>query len=313
MSSFSIPTIGSKLESPTTNPNWLELPKEITANILHRLGAVEILTSARNVCPYWWNICKDPLLWRTIRMSDISILRYNSSNLSKIFRYAVDQSCGGLEDIYLKYFGNDELFQYVADRASQLRCLRIENCQRSLSKEGLSEAVKKFPLLEELHISDCHILHSVSFNTIGQSCPLLKSLKLKGFFDVNKECDYQAFGIGETMPGLCHLELLKINLSNVGLIAILDGCPLLESLDIRGCLHLDLSGSIGQRCKKQIKDLRLPEDYIDESDDTCGDIDLTMAFDLLGEFSHAEQRWQIKRQSKFSNIYQFFTKRFWFL
>jgi hypothetical protein len=110
------PTNKSKHESTTTIPNWLELPKDITSNILQRLDAVEILTSARNVCPYWWNICKDPLMWRTIQMTDIHMLQYNSSTLSKICRYAVDQSCGRLEDIFIKYFGTDDLLKYVADR-----------------------------------------------------------------------------------------------------------------------------------------------------------------------------------------------------
>jgi hypothetical protein len=109
----------SKHESTTTIPNWLELPKDITSNILQRLGAFEILTSARNVCPYWWNICKDPLMWRTIKMTDIHMLHYGSSTLSKICRYAVDESCGRLEDIFINYFGTDDLLKYVADRYSK--------------------------------------------------------------------------------------------------------------------------------------------------------------------------------------------------
>ncbi|KAJ1387090.1 F-box-like domain superfamily [Sesbania bispinosa] len=32
------------------SPNWLELPRDVTANILQRLGAVEIVTSACRVC-----------------------------------------------------------------------------------------------------------------------------------------------------------------------------------------------------------------------------------------------------------------------
>jgi len=47
-----------KLEITNTNPNWIELSKDVTSNILQRLGAVEILTNTRNVCPYWWNVCK---------------------------------------------------------------------------------------------------------------------------------------------------------------------------------------------------------------------------------------------------------------
>lgn len=105
-----------RFQSQLQNQTGSNFPKKITANILKRLDTVEILTSARNVCPYWWNICKDTLLWRTIRMSDIHILHYNSSNLSKICCYAVDKSCGGLQDIYIKYFGNDDLLKYVADR-----------------------------------------------------------------------------------------------------------------------------------------------------------------------------------------------------
>jgi len=58
----------AKLEC-MTQPNWLELPIELTKNILRRLDTVEIVTSARNVCPLWWNICKDPLMWRTIQMT----------------------------------------------------------------------------------------------------------------------------------------------------------------------------------------------------------------------------------------------------
>jgi hypothetical protein len=51
-----------------------------------------------------------------------------------------------------------------------------------MSKEGLYEALKKLPLLEELDILNCHLLHFVSFEVIGQCCPLLKLLNLHGFF-----------------------------------------------------------------------------------------------------------------------------------
>ncbi|WJX32174.1 hypothetical protein P8452_20532 [Trifolium repens] len=204
-------------------------------------------------------------------MTDIRILRHEPSTLSKLCRYAVDQSCGRLEDIYIKYFGTDDLLKYVADRSSNLRCLRIGRCERSMSKEGLYESLKKLPLLEELEILNCHLLQFVSFEVIGQCCPLLKSLNLKGLFDFIRECDDHALGIAQTMPGLRDLRIVKNNLTNAGLIAILDGCPLLESLDLRGCFHLDLSGSLGKRCNEQIKELLLPTDFIDESDDTFGE------------------------------------------
>jgi len=93
-------------------PNWLELPRDITSNILQRLGVVEILTNARNVCPYWWNICKDPRMWRTIHMSNNETSP--DVDLVKICHYAVEQSCGNLEDIEIVSFCTDDLLQYIA-------------------------------------------------------------------------------------------------------------------------------------------------------------------------------------------------------
>jgi len=100
----------------TRNPNWLELPRDITQNILQRLGTIEIITSVCQVCPIWWNICKDPLMRRTIRMTMMHFSRYNYADLVKICRKAVEQSCGQLETIDIEYFGTDDLLKYIADR-----------------------------------------------------------------------------------------------------------------------------------------------------------------------------------------------------
>jgi hypothetical protein len=105
-----------------TNPNWLQLPIDITANILFRLDTIEILKSVRNVCPLWWNICKNPLMWKTIRMENFDLVNLPDNDdqvcdyLVKICRYAVDLSCGHLKDIFIFGFATDELLKYIADR-----------------------------------------------------------------------------------------------------------------------------------------------------------------------------------------------------
>ncbi|GAU42385.1 hypothetical protein TSUD_123810 [Trifolium subterraneum] len=68
------------------------------------------------------------------------------------------------------------------------------------------------------------------------------------------------------MSGLSHLYIRGNHITNAGLIAILDGCPLLETLNIGRCYNLDLSESLRKRCLEQIKDVMLPiqhhsEDY----------------------------------------------------
>jgi hypothetical protein len=72
MASCSISAKEAEAENTVTVvPNWLALPKEITTNILQRLHTIEIVKSVCLVCPLWWNICKDRLMWRTIRMTNL--------------------------------------------------------------------------------------------------------------------------------------------------------------------------------------------------------------------------------------------------
>ncbi|PNX60773.1 F-box/LRR protein, partial [Trifolium pratense] len=53
------------------------------------------------------------------------------------------------------------------------------------------------------------------------------------------------------MPKLRYLSMSGNLLDSIGLDAILDGCPLLESLDLRRCYLLDSIGSMEKRCRDQ--------------------------------------------------------------
>ncbi|KAJ1440407.1 Leucine-rich repeat domain superfamily [Sesbania bispinosa] len=94
------------------------------------------------------------------------------------------------------------------------------------------EVAKKLPLLEELQTK-------YSFEDIGQCCPLLKVLKMDTMC-LETECDDMALAIAKTMSNLRYLQIWGNKLSNVGLNVILDGCPLLQSLDLRRCIYLNL-------------------------------------------------------------------------
>jgi len=91
MASCSLLANEAKGESESTMvPNWLELPRDITENILQRLDTTDIVKSACLVCSMWWNIFKEPRMWRTIRMVDHSDYDY----LVEICCYAIRRSCG---------------------------------------------------------------------------------------------------------------------------------------------------------------------------------------------------------------------------
>ncbi|KAL6217759.1 hypothetical protein ACLB2K_010976 [Fragaria x ananassa] len=280
--------------------NWIDLPDDITAWILSRLSMFDILEKAQRVCLTWRRICKDPLTWRTIRMEfDIhlrqkktngnftshkrkkNLRRFHNFNAHKMCEHAIHLSFGNLVDISIQNCGTDELLQHMTDSSRGIRRLSIV-FSAYITMEGLSKVASKIPLLEDLEISPesrippftkSHAEHKY-LEVIGRSCPLLKSLrsnKHRGIFEPEDNGD--AFAIARTMHRLQKLQLVGNRLNDEGFRAILEGCPRLESLDLRECGRLHLMNNtgwlpsledLGTRCSKQIKTLRLPHDSIDD-------------------------------------------------
>ena len=107
-------------------------------------------------------------------------------------------------------------------------------------------------LLEELSIALCS-LSKEYLEAVGRCCSLLKSFKwnqqwFATFGLCQTECDEEAVAIAKNMPELRHLQLIGNQLTNDGLQAIFDGCPHLESLDLRKCFNVVLSGNSVKRC-----------------------------------------------------------------
>ncbi|KAI3685583.1 hypothetical protein L6452_34832 [Arctium lappa] len=296
-----------QVKQPTRN--WLELPSDVMANILSRVHVLDILENAQKVCTTWRKICKDPCMWRVICMD-----YWYKNDMSKdlaMCKHAVDLSQGQLIDITIGDFGDDEILQYVADRSSQLRRLKVVSCYGYTDPyRSWIDTLKKFPLLEELSLYSRE-LSKEAIETAGRYCPMLKTFKLnegastfcEGFEDTRSKI---AIAIGENLHKLEHLELIGNSLSNIGLQVILDGCSQLKSLDLRKCWSLDLKGDLGKRCSKQIKCLKLPhdslegcpymygnddlddydDDYIDEYDDGYLDYDDYTEYDDYSAFNY---------------------------
>ncbi|KAF9611131.1 hypothetical protein IFM89_027089 [Coptis chinensis] len=122
----------------------------------------------------------------------------------------------------------------------------------------MAKVVTKFPLLKELE------LNSFSSSTkgikeVGRCCPNLKNLRFEEHW---LRGDDLAFAIAERMPQLHHLSLTNNILSNVGLQAILNGCPHLEDLDLPLCDNSILTAKLINDCAKRINSVTLPVDKI---------------------------------------------------
>ncbi|XP_027087757.2 F-box protein SKIP19-like [Coffea arabica] len=275
----------TSVSPPPPPPPWTELPRDITANILQRLSVVDILESAQKVCTTWRSVCLDPAMWRVIDMYDCADYEDEPYDMEIMVQHAVDRSQGQLVDISIGSIGTDELLEYIAERSGKLKRLRLAFCD-SISGEGLTEAVKRLPLLEELHLFFIS-MPSEALEIVGCSCPLLKSFTINRRSNElpHQECDKEAAAIAKTMPGLHHLHLLGNKMTNEGLKAILDNCAKLESLDLRKCYYVNLDGDLGKRCSQEITHLRLPNDStadyeFDEELDDCEGLHYSDSFDV---------------------------------
>ncbi|KAJ4785531.1 F-box protein SKIP19 [Rhynchospora pubera] len=162
---------------------------------------------------------------------------------------------GRLEEFAAAYFADDNLLRYLCDRTSVLKKLNLISSGQ-LSAAAIAE---RQPLLEEIKIS-CGPFSKKLTEILGTACPHLKSFELYYTSynmpppdpDNEEEIsnDDEAFGIAKAMHKLHHLQLIGNRLTNEGLTAILDGCPHLETLDIRGCFKVNIDADMYARCAR---------------------------------------------------------------
>ncbi|OUZ99396.1 F-box domain [Macleaya cordata] len=260
-----IPDSLEEADSSEEVRNWLELPPDVMSLIFLKLGAIDILFRAQSVCSAWRKLSKEPQLYRLVDMRNRwDLFDGDEYDMEKMAREAVDRSCGQLVEFSVEHFGTDELLQYIADKSGSLRCLRLVSCYQ-VSDDGLIKMANKLPMLEELEICHCSFSEEM-LEAVGHACPQLKLFRLncRGFRRPHIECDEEALAIAKNMPQLRHLHLFGNKLTNDGLRAILDGCPHLESLDLRQCFNVNLEGDLLKRCKDRLRKLRLPEDSTDD-------------------------------------------------
>ncbi|XP_074267301.1 putative F-box/LRR-repeat protein 9 [Silene latifolia] len=296
MSSNSIPNEVKSSESPMKNyRNWSNLPFDVSLMIFMKLGSLEILESVQFVCKMWYILCKEPSIWRTIHIYIRNQVRLNREiKYEKMLFNAIDRSDGRLTDLHIVGFGSNEICSYIASRiklttlllddrrSTQLKRLRFSH-YLNISDNALIEALEKLSYLEELELNFCSFQNKKPIPIIN-ACPSLTTFKfnkLANSIYTRKPCNEEALAIARSMPELRHLQLIENSITIVGLTAILDACPHLQSLEIRACFHLKPTKNLRKRLLEQIKDLQFypcgsAVDYdhfiIDFLDDYCGEI-----------------------------------------
>ncbi|KAF1002762.1 hypothetical protein AG4045_004171, partial [Apium graveolens] len=95
-------------------------------SILERVNCYDMLMSVKKICKLWHRLCKDPHIWRVVKiLRDVlsEKLKENKADpvdhevinkvLEKMAMHVIDLSCGQLLDLSIQGFGYDYLLQYI--------------------------------------------------------------------------------------------------------------------------------------------------------------------------------------------------------
>ncbi|TVU42290.1 hypothetical protein EJB05_08686, partial [Eragrostis curvula] len=244
-------------QPPPAAPDWAALPHDVLAVVFLMLGTGEILRGAEFVCKSWRRVAlEEPVLWHRVEMPVVR--RCRRGGWRAMLRDAVERSAGQC----VAFSGpcdNQSLLDLV-DRAPLLKSLDLFDFVAS--NDVLTGAIVRLHHLEDLEVSPAHECPRGSWNLFGQvcqACPRLKRLVL-GFQKLDTR-----YGGGLAIPvmhELRYLELFNCELTQNALAVVLDSCPQLESLHIRGTFIFTrkLDTELWVKCT-EVANLTLP-DYV---------------------------------------------------
>ncbi|KAL6659442.1 hypothetical protein ACP70R_003482 [Stipagrostis hirtigluma subsp. patula] len=268
--------------------DWAALSRDILSSVFLKLGPREVMLGSEFACTAWRRAALDePKLWRRVGL-DIhdKLWRYVVMDRPKDQRWlwrhvakgmeeamkrtAMDRAAGQCE-AYGGSSNKEEDLLDLVERAPCLKCLHLDLyiCNEEQSTiELLSAVLTKLPLLEDLQI---YIKNVIGYDdddenllqSICQASPSLRRLVLMyaSSCDVERnDGEYSKEPINGGIPmmhELRTLELYDCELSNKGLMDILDSCPLLKSLHITGYFNkCEMDKELRMKCAR-VKNLTL--------------------------------------------------------
>jgi hypothetical protein len=161
-----------------------------------------------------------------------------------------------------------------------LRVLEIPN--NSLPQQTLCDLAAKFTSLTSVDLTASPDLSGACVEAFGKNCPNITDLKVNmiPMFGCSSANDEVAIAVGKTMPQLEHLEMAFGTLSIAGLRFVMEMCPKIRALDLRGCRHVDTDDALAMESIRSLAVFHPPrideeddDDFCDEDDDYFDDKD----------------------------------------
>ena len=168
-----------------------------------------------------------------------------------ILRHAI--ASGALEEEQLPLFGLTELVlkgskvtdkgleRVAATCGARLLALDLSQCVRLLSDAGVASLLSACPKLQSLDLSHCR-LTDVSVEAAAQHCPALTALNYS--WNGSGVGDRSALAVATHCRHMACVRLCGSRVTDATLLALACACPLLSTLEVRGCHLLSEAGFV---------------------------------------------------------------------
>ncbi|XP_004299655.1 PREDICTED: F-box protein FBW2-like [Fragaria vesca subsp. vesca] len=218
---------------------WDELIPEALSLIFNGLSFKEKLTVIPMVCKPWSKVVMGSDCWREIDIEEWSN-GCQSQHLDRMIQMLVARSGGSMRKLCVPELQNDMIFSFIAEHANALQTLRLRRSE--ISDSVVEQTIGRFSNITFLDLSYCGKIGSRSLKAIGMNCKLLTGLcrNIHPSYSAGILMNDEADAIATTMPRLKHLEIAYHIINTQGALQILESCPELEFMDLRGCWDVKL-------------------------------------------------------------------------
>ncbi|CAI9116265.1 OLC1v1017364C2 [Oldenlandia corymbosa var. corymbosa] len=235
---------GKEMEGADSRP-WDDLLPDALGLIFKNLSLREKLTVIPVVCKSWSKVVTGPYCWQEIDIEGWSHGTDPYGNapakVDKMLRVLITRSSGSLRTLCVSGLKLESTFQFILEHVHSLQTLKLP---RSAISDSLMESnAQKLSTLTYLDLSYCSKIGAGAMEAIGKNCKSLARLSrnmhpldVEGKLSQNDE----AHAIATTMPKLKHLEMAYHLVDTKGVLDIINSCPDLEFLDLRGCWEVKL-------------------------------------------------------------------------
>ncbi|KAK8672949.1 hypothetical protein V6N13_111306 [Hibiscus sabdariffa] len=223
--------------------SWDELLPDALGLIFKNLPLEEILTVIPRVCKSWQRAVSGPYCWQDIDIEQWS-QQCRPGILDRMLQMLITRSSGSLHKLCVTGLPNGQSFSFIADNAKSLRTLQLPRSE--ISDSVVEQVAGRLSSVTFLDVSYCKNIGAPALEAIGKHCKLLMGLRrtMHPLEVVDKlSQDDEALAIANTMPKLKQLEVAYLLISTEGVLKILESCPDLELLDVRGCWNVKLEES----------------------------------------------------------------------